>query len=62
LKKSIFLIFAILLIDQISKIYIKTHFILGEAVIVFDWFHIHFIENNGAAWGTELGGETGKLL
>ncbi len=54
LKKSIGLIFIILLIDQISKIYIKTHFILGESVDVFNWFKILFIENEGAAWGTKL--------
>lgn len=54
LKKSIALIFIILLIDQISKIYIKTHFILGESVDVFSWFRILFIENEGAAWGTKL--------
>jgi signal peptidase II len=54
LKKSIALIFIILLIDQISKVYIKTHFILGESVDVFSWFKILFIENEGAAWGTKL--------
>ena len=37
------------------------NFQLGEETYVFDWFRIHFIENNGAAWGTELGGKTGKL-
>ena len=61
-KKSILLIIVVLLIDQISKIYIKTNFQLGEEVYVFDWFRIHFIENNGAAWGTEIGGKTGKLI
>lgn len=60
--KSISLIIFILLIDQVSKIYIKTNFHLGEEVYVFDWFRIHFIENNGAAWGTEIGGKTGKLF
>ncbi|WP_010135634.1 lipoprotein signal peptidase, partial [Ochrovirga pacifica] len=61
-KKSFFIIILVLLIDQISKVYIKTNFRLGEEVYVFDWFRIHFIENNGAAWGTELGGKTGKLI
>lgn len=51
-----------LLIDQISKIYVKTHFFLGEDVKVFDWFIIHFTENNGMAWGFEFGGKTGKLF
>jgi len=54
LKKSIILIILILLIDQISKIYIKTHFLLGESVEVFDWFKIYFIENDGMAWGTKI--------
>ncbi len=54
LKKSLLLIAVILLIDQISKIYIKTHFELGESVDVFNWFKIHFIENSGAAWGAKL--------
>ena len=54
LKKSILLIVIILLIDQISKIYVKTHFVLGEEVPVFSWFKIYFIENNGMAWGTKI--------
>ena len=54
LKKSIFLIVFILLIDQISKIYIKTHFALHDDVEVFSWFKIYFIENDGMAWGTKL--------
>ena len=62
MKKAIFLIVVILLIDQISKIYIKTNFLYGEEVVVFDWFRIHFIENNGMAWGAEFGGKTGKLF
>jgi len=62
LKKSIILIILILVIDQISKIYIKTNFFYGEEVVVFDWFRIHFIENNGMAWGAEFGGKAGKLF
>ena len=54
LKKSLIIILIVLLIDQISKIYIKTHFLLGESVEVFSWFKILFIENEGAAWGTKL--------
>jgi len=54
LKKSLLLIAVILLIDQISKIYIKTHFELGQSTAVFNWFKIHFIENSGAAWGAKL--------
>lgn len=54
LKKATFLILLILLVDQISKIYIKTHFALNEKVEVYDWFQIAFVENEGMAWGTKL--------
>ncbi|MBA6152138.1 lipoprotein signal peptidase [Gelidibacter maritimus] len=54
LKKATLLIIIILLIDQISKFYIKTHFVLHHRVEVFDWFHILFVENDGMAWGTKL--------
>ncbi|MET6989346.1 lipoprotein signal peptidase [Sediminicola arcticus] len=68
LKKSILLVAVILFVDQLSKIYIKTHFVLGESVTVFNWFKILFIENEGAAWGTKLSDifpitdELGKLI
>ncbi|AYN69507.1 lipoprotein signal peptidase [Euzebyella marina] len=54
LKKSLVLIIAVLLVDQISKVYIKTNFVLGESIEVFSWFKILFIENSGAAWGAKL--------
>lgn len=54
LKKSAIIIIIILLIDQISKTYIKTHFQLGDDVEVSSWFRILFIENDGMAWGTKL--------
>ncbi|WP_306351433.1 lipoprotein signal peptidase [Flavobacterium sp. '19STA2R22 D10 B1'] len=62
LKKACLLIFIILLVDQISKIYIKTNFIIGEDVKVFDWFKILFIENEGMAWGAKIPGSYGKLF
>ena len=62
LKKSIFIIVLILLIDQISKVYIKTHFTLGESVKVFSWFQILFVENEGMAWGAKIPGQYGKLI
>jgi len=62
LKKATLLILLILLIDQISKIYIKTHFIIGEEIRVFEWFRILFIENEGMAWGAKIPGENGKLF
>jgi signal peptidase II len=63
LKKAIFIIILVLLIDQISKIYVKTHFYLGESVFIFGWHkaQILFTQNNGMAWGTEFGGRWGKL-
>ena len=54
LKKSLLLIALILILDQVSKIYIKTNFVLGESVEVLSWFKILFIENEGAAWGAKL--------
>lgn len=54
LKKSALIILLILIVDQWSKIYIKTNFVLGESVDVFSWFKILFIENEGAAWGAKL--------
>jgi signal peptidase II len=62
LKKAYLLIISLLLIDQISKIYVKTHFYINEEVKVFEWFRIHFIENEGMAWGFEIPGEYGKLV
>lgn len=62
MKIATAIIFFILLVDQISKIYIKTNFSLGEEIYVFEWFRIHFIENNGMAWGVEFGGKVGKLF
>lgn len=62
LKKSILVIILVLLIDQISKVYIKTHFSLHQEVSVFSWFRIIFVENKGMAWGFELPGSYGKLI
>lgn len=63
-KKNIAILTIILavLIDQITKIYVKTHFEYNESVKVFDWFHIQFVENNGMAMGIEFGGSIGKLF
>lgn len=62
LKKASFIILIILLIDQISKFYIKTHFSLGEQIEVFSWFKILFVENEGMAWGAKIPGAYGKLF
>jgi signal peptidase II len=62
LKSSVLLIIIILLVDQISKVYIKTNFLYGEAVEVFSWFKIFFIENEGMAWGAKIPGSYGKVI
>lgn len=62
LKRSALIIFSVLLIDQISKIWIKTHMYMGQEFRITDWFIIHFTENNGMAFGLELGGESGKMF
>lgn len=49
-------------LDQVLKIYVKTHFVLGEEVAVLEWFRIYFVENNGMAMGFEFGGKIGKLF
>jgi len=62
-KLAIITVVSILLVDQISKIWVKTQMYLDESIPVFgDWFFIHFIENPGMAFGVEFGGEMGKLL
>jgi signal peptidase II len=62
-KKSILLILLILFIDQALKIWIKTHMTIGEEIRLFgNWGMIHFIENNGMAFGMEMGGRPGKLI
>lgn len=62
MKKPLIIAFLVLLIDQFIKIYIKTHFFLGEEVhVAGDWFILHFTENNGMAYGMEFGGRFGKL-
>ena len=53
-KKPFLLAYFLLILDQCVKIYIKTHFFLGESVEVFSGFQILFIENEGAAWGAKL--------
>jgi len=60
-NKSLLLIFSILIIDQIVKIIIKTNMIIGEEIPVLgNGFRIHFLENNGMAFGMEWGGTTCK--
>ena len=58
-RLAVILVAAIILIDQIIKIWVKTHMALHESIRITDWFYIAFIENNGMAYGMQLGS---KLL
>lgn len=57
-------IFIVLLLDQCLKIYIKTTFPIGGGfkILGLDWARIHFIENEGMAFGLTFGGEIGKYI
>jgi len=61
LKKSLLLVFFVLVIDQLLKFYIKLTMTIGQEIPVTNWFIIHFTENNGMAFGIEFAGEWGKL-
>lgn len=54
---------AILVVDQIVKIWVKTHMYLGqETPLIGDWCLLHFVENEGFAFGTTFGGAGGKIV
>lgn len=54
---AIAVVVLVLLVDQLSKIWVKTHMGLYDSIDVFDWFRIYFVENNGMAFGIETGGK-----
>ncbi len=61
-NKSILLIIILLILDQTLKIIVKTTMIAGEEYsVIGSWFRIHFLENNGMAFGMEWGGKAGKV-
>lgn len=62
MKRPLLIIFSILFLDQMLKIWVKTNMYLGQEFEIAPWFIIHFTENNGMAFGMELGGQWGKLL
>ncbi len=64
MKKITLITLIILVIDQVSKYYIKTNFQLGESLPVFglDWFRLTFVENPGMAYGLHFGGLLGKYF
>ncbi len=63
MKRAALIIFLVLLIDQVVKVWVKTHMYLGqENHILGNWFIIHFTENYGMAFGLEFGGHFGKFF
>lgn len=67
MKKSTFaflLVIIILIIDQYSKVWVKTNMLLGDEIFIFgwSWARIHFVENPGMAFGMSFGGDIGKLI
>lgn len=63
-KHVLLVTFLVLFADQALKIYIKTQYYMGQEVVPFGflpWFRLHFIENEGMAYGWKLGGEWGKI-
>ena len=63
LTKSLLIVFLVLFLDQLVKILVKTNMFLGEEFSVLGgWFQIHFVENNGMAFGIEFAGEYGKIF
>lgn len=62
-NKAILFILLILVLDQALKIWVKTHMVIGDEIHIFGkWGMLHFIENNGMAFGMEMGGKAGKLI
>lgn len=52
---SAVVVIVLLAIDQIIKVWVKTHMCLGDQIEITSWFRIDFIENKGMAWGMQLG-------
>ena len=53
----------ILVVDQVVKIWVKTHMHIGEEIpLIGDWCILHFVENEGFAFGMKLGGSAGKII
>jgi len=62
-NKAVLLIILILVADQILKFWVKTHMVIGQEIhLLGNWGLLHFIENNGMAFGMEMGGHSGKIL
>ncbi|MBO9729263.1 MAG: lipoprotein signal peptidase [Chitinophaga sp.] len=62
-RHVVFIVILILIIDQTLKFWIKTHMFMQQEFVIFpNWFRIHFIENEGMAYGLKFGGDFGKIL
>lgn len=62
MKRPLIIVFLALFLDQVVKIYVKTHFYLGEEYKIAPWFIVHFAENVGMAYGIEFSGKYGKMI
>lgn len=51
---ALLVIFLVLIVDQVSKIWVKTHMTMHESIEITPWFFIYFTENNGMAYGIEI--------
>jgi signal peptidase II len=61
--RAVLLVIGILIADQILKIWVKTTMVLGDEIpLIGNWANLHFLENNGMAFGMEMGGQTGKVI
>jgi len=63
-RYALLIVFLVILIDQFSKVYVKTHFYNGEEInVAGQWFRLHFLENPGMAFGMQFSkSDTGKLI
>ncbi|WP_343689886.1 lipoprotein signal peptidase [Chitinophaga sp.] len=62
-RHVILIVVLVLVVDQALKVWIKTHMNFSDEIIVFpNWFRIHFIENDGMAYGMKFGGDFGKII
>ena len=56
-------VFALIVIDQVIKFWVKTHLVVSQTVpLIGQWFNLHFVENEGMAFGISFGQQVGKLL
>ncbi len=63
IKHVAFIISIIIIADQALKFYIKLNYFAGEEHrILGNWFRLHFVENEGMAWGMKFGGDIGKIV